>query len=421
MSLSQIRKIDLVLLHIGLPKTGTTTIQKFLRANREELHNQKLGLLEKFGAPNNVDFVAYFARNSGKWAKQKGIENDLEKYRYFLSFGRDFRTDLDAAIGSAKLAGGALLITSENFSGFLRSENELQTLHDFLTKYAKKIKVVCYVRPQVELVASRYSQELKARDQTANLAMAMKSVNENNFVYNFHKIAQLWSSVFGEENLHLRTFEKNRLVEEDIRHDFLDLLKSGGVEIDSQKLRFDQGKANESLTALQGSAFAAINETIPFWNNSTDTGVNGENQRLKKAILNISSLSVGKYRAENPGEVQSRFEESNKKFFDKFLPGRSFELEMSSEWVNSMPLKEVEQVVRELTKTLLSEKVSSNGPALLDSDASYLRDIAIRILDKKPLSEKDAARLLELALRVRPEGPLIQKQLARAKREMGQK
>lgn len=73
--------------------------------------------------------------------------------------------------------------------------------------------------------------------------------------------------------------------------------------------------------------------------------------------------------------MQARFEESNNRFFDEFLPGQSFEKERPEATVDSIRLKEVEQMVYELTKTLLSEKVNSERPGIKQELASAKQKI----------------------------------------------
>lgn len=402
-----------LIIHIGTEKTGTTSIQEFVHANRRELLRQQLQTIQGFGSRNNREFVSYFQNSLDDWARQKDIRTLEGKAKYFSNFRTRFENEI--LLDSSGNRSSYLLITSEHLSSRLRTSKELHSLKEFLEQYFSSIKIIAYFRPQEEMALSLYSTGLKGQVHLS-LEDWLLRVRPDSLYYNFYAIAQLWASVFGKENLHLRVFDRRKLVRQDIRRDFLEALKNVGVEIHPNKLSFGSRPANESLTNLQGSVFASINETVPYWNREPLTGINRENVKLKRAAMNISELSVGRYQVKRPGEVQARFEDANKNFFDEFLPGQFFELQRPNEAEESMPLSEVEQLVRELTKTLLAQKVNTIGPALLDSDADYLRDIAVGILDKRPLSQSEAEKLLELALRVRPDGALIKKQLERAKR-----
>lgn len=371
------------------------------------------------GFASNRDFVAYFQESLDDWAKRKSIQTEKQKEQYFSNFEKSFQKEISTQKPRRK-QGKGVLITSEHFSSRLKTIEELNGVKKFLLTYFESVKVICYVRPQVEMATSHHWTGLNGQGFVTLEQKLLNVVPENDY-YNLYEMAKKWAYVFGRDNLQFRIYETKRLLNNDIRYDFLEALKLAGMEIDSQRFNFDYGPANESLSTLQGTVFAAVNKTVRFWNKPPLTGVNQDNLRLKKAVLAIPKLSIGKYSAENQGEVQSRFEESNKKYFDEFLPGESFELSTSKQTVDSIPFKEVEQLAHNLTKTLLSETVNSNGATLVDSDAEYLRDMAISILDKKPLSASDAHKLLELAMRVRPEGPVMQKQLARAEREIGQK
>lgn len=409
------QKLPLAVLHIGTEKTGTTSLQDFLYSNRLELGKQGIRMLSFFGQPKNREFVAYFQKSLDDWAQGKSITTQGEKQDYFSNFETKFEKDI--AIRNRKPNyQEAVLLTSEHFSSRLSTPAELESVKEFLSRYFESIKVVCYFRPQVALATSLYSTALKL-DSKSTLTKWTSRVVPASFRYDFYETARMWASVFGKENLHVRIFEKKKLVGEDVRYDFLFVLKSLGVKIDHHKLSFSDHNLNESLTPLQGSVFAAINEMVPYWDlTPSKTGVNRENLRLKKEVQKIPSLAIGRYYIENSAEVQFRFRESNKLFFDEFLPGEDFEpIIQGSATESSIPFNEVETMVYELTKKILSNKRNNNGAKLWDQDAVHLRDIAIRILDNRPLSKPEAALLLELALRVRPEGPVIIRELARAR------
>lgn len=411
------KKLPLVILHIGTEKTGTTSIQQFIYKNRHKLAKQDIHTLSGFGKPNNREFVAFFQKSLDDWAKAKGIKSRKEMQTYFLNFEPRFARDVRRK--KKEMNSPVFIITSEHFSSRLRTMEELESVRDFLMKYFDKVRIICYFRPQVEMATSLHSTGLREQS-SLSLEKRLKSVVPENYYYNFHEVAKLWSSVFGKENLRLRIFHRKKLVAEDVRHDFLYALKSTGVVIDSRKLHFNIAPANESLSPLQGGVYAAINEAIPYWRVPPFKGSSMVNLRLKRATWRIPTLATGRYLVKNATEIQSRFSSSNRKFFDEFLNGESFDLEGLKETVDSLPIKEVERLIYELTKTLLSQRVSLDNPKLFGSDADYLRDVAISVLDKKPLNESHAADLLELALRAKPEDPIIQKQLLRARTEITQ-
>lgn len=220
--------------------------------------------------------------------------------------------------------------------------------------------------------------------------------------------------------MHFRMFSRHTLVEKDIRHDFVDALSSVGVILDSRELDFGQKPKNDGVPAVKGAIFRAINDFVPYWNKAPLTGVNPVNRELKRALSGISGFPGGKFVLENPGELRDRFAESNNKFFDEFLPGQSFKLEASAKTSDSIPVREVERLVYDLTKSLLSSKVTLSGASLCPPDADYLQDIAIGILNNRRLESQHAAQLLELALRARPEGLDIREQLARANNDKSQ-
>lgn len=127
--MGKISKLDLCILHIGIPKTGTTAVQAFLRANTEELANQ--GLKIRIGEDrNNADFVAFFQKNLGIWAYRRNIETHQQKKKYFRSFGKNFELEMQSSsIGSIrKKRGLTYCISSEHFSSNLTTPAEIKKI-----------------------------------------------------------------------------------------------------------------------------------------------------------------------------------------------------------------------------------------------------------------------------------------------------
>jgi hypothetical protein len=59
----------------------------------------------------------------------------------------------------------------------------------------------------------------------------------------------------------------------------------------------------------------------------------------------------------------------------------------------------------------ICSKINRSNVGLKDSDAEYLRDIALKIYSQGDLSKNDALQLMELAGRARPHGAFIKEKI----------
>lgn len=405
-------KLPLVLLHIGTEKTGTTSIQAFIHRNRSRLASQGIYTIKGFGKLNNREFVSFFQNNLDEWSKRNEINSISEKQRHFLDFEKRFVRELR----SRKIVSGAqscVLLTSEHFSSRLASKEELEQLRGFLERYFEHIKILCFFRPQAEMAVSRYSTGLRA-GVSSTLEEKLRHVTPEKRYYNFERKAKLWECVFGKENLVFDIYDKRGFPHNDVRRQFVNIMKSAGIKVDPQSLNFDPDYKNETLPALAGSVFAAINEVMPP---ISGYPTRSENEKLKRRVLAIPSLSKGRIAAGDLASVQNRFDETNKRFFDEFMPGRRFQLTQPNVDNELICLRDAERAVYDLTKELLLQEISTTGRALKDSDADYLRDVSTKIMNQEPLDITDAVSLLELALRARPGGKRIREKLDIAQKQ----
>lgn len=146
-------KLSTLYLHIGLEKTGTTSIQAFLDANREALADRAgLWLPRSLGHHNHKLLAAYGfeagSRDIAVTGAGIGPEiADMEAYRATL---RE-RLLRDAERG----AGGPGVISSEDLSR-LYQPSEVARIVDLLSELTDDLRVIVFVRRQDLLASSRY-------------------------------------------------------------------------------------------------------------------------------------------------------------------------------------------------------------------------------------------------------------------------
>jgi hypothetical protein len=141
-------------LHVGMGKTGTSSIQFFLRDNREALARAGVLFPRSPGGARHGK-VSLFAKSdedletSPEWARQK--QQDPARFR------RVFRRRLLGEVNEAGLP--RVLLTDEVLFGSAGSA--LRRLRRFLDRWTEQTRVIAYLRRQDDHMVSRYQEGVK--------------------------------------------------------------------------------------------------------------------------------------------------------------------------------------------------------------------------------------------------------------------
>jgi hypothetical protein len=203
-------------LHIGLGKTGTTSLQNYFWANRKRLKQN--GILYP-----ELGIVA-------------GAHHILSPHvPPFLKDVWNFLPVEDWAPKLLRMADRPVLLSSELISS---------AAPDVVGRFAEQIlrffdtKVIIYVRRQDHLIVAGYNQQVKAGTQLLDIASALRILFGR---FDFKDRIEPWLNGFGRENLIVRPYERRQLLHGDIRRDFLE-----GVFGLQDTSRFQVANTNEN-------------------------------------------------------------------------------------------------------------------------------------------------------------------------------
>jgi hypothetical protein len=398
------------ILHIGLEKTGTTSIQTWLYNNESALLAQGLGLTRSFSRPNNWDFVNFFQVRLDDWATLKAILNEEHKQRYFADFDKRF----DEEIGN--LGSTNILLTSEHFSSRLRTSKELVKLRDFLALRFDQIRILAWFRPQWDVAVSSWSTSIKT-GHYASLGDWLGRIVPDNYYFNYERIAENWSNVFGKDNCIFNVYQPEGSPGGNIVEEFLAALELCGCRIDSKNLDFNGERENTSMSLAESAVVRAINAKVPFWidRNGIKTR-NKFNSKFRASLPELkSNLPISISMAEKL-RIHEAFKSSNERFFNTFLGGRGFSQPDSKTELPVALIEDLSTDLFSLVAHFLDFSSTELRPSLLDPDADLLRDSA-EVLETLGYKE-EALGLLKLAHRVRPQGPLINKRMREIERQI---
>jgi hypothetical protein len=297
--------VDLYL-HIGTEKTGTTSVQKFFRHNRELLAANGIVYPEAPGRQNHMGLAASAQDidKRGPLRKSLGIRNEAEV--------RKFRDDMLAGLTQEFAARPYKLafMSGEHCSSRLIEDGEVQWLKDQLDRFFDKIHILIYIRRQDDYLLSTYSTSVKSGSTNPLRIPPERAIEQR---YDHWAVLSRWARVFGRDRVICRKFERSNLKSGDIVDDVLDVV---GID---PALGFERPEdVNEALDAETLEFLRLFNKFVPRF----------EGREINPARDNIVPLlsrhSNGPLITMDEGELDrfmALFDESNRKVAEEYFGG----------------------------------------------------------------------------------------------------
>ena len=249
-------KVDEIVIHAGLHKTGTTSIQASLNSPKNEKILSSQDWLYPKEWPENHSIPVYSVFCSQPELYHINARQNLS--------GEQIRDINEAYVNYLKKEVSLkcpkkLIISGEDISKL--GQDELLRFKRFLhsTFNPDVIKVIVYVRHPVLLATSRLQQKIKNGRHTLTSGLLEVDLSKRG-----HSIRQPITnlvSVFGQEMTEVYSFEEAVKESHGLVGHFLTVLSFNRNEID----RFQIMKRNESLSLLAAEIISFVNERIPFF------------------------------------------------------------------------------------------------------------------------------------------------------------
>lgn len=202
-----------IVIHIGLPKSGSTAIQSYLSANEEAL-----GRL-------SIDYPPIGRLNRKAHHR---LVHELKGYKKKLD--PQGGTILDLAERCSASGSHLTILSSEMFEQC--EENEIRTLRKTLVSALQPFRIILIVRDLVELVPSSYAQKIRYGHKTCDFDEFFEErIAERRA--NFFSTAEMWGKVFGWNRVKVRLLDRNALLNGDLLDDFL---TTAGVDISDPEI-----------------------------------------------------------------------------------------------------------------------------------------------------------------------------------------
>jgi hypothetical protein len=282
-------------IHIGLEKTGTSSLQLFLRFNEAVLRSNGFSYLcgnDKAYFDGNAHFpvaACHFPLcpdfiSPAKFRPAKDVLGSL-------------RHDVQTSEFN-------IIISCEHFSSRLFDRNALVAIREAMPE--RHIRIICYLRRQDEMALAAYSTAVRSGYREP---FRLEGVEHTNPYFNYRAILELWGSVFGFRNIIVREFDRDKLVGRDIREDFLDLI---GLPNRQFQLTED---LNESLDSRQVEMLRQINRYLTSFDCEEDRRAYDDAQLVRNFLEKMlpASDALGVMLSNSEREtVMHRFEDTNR-------------------------------------------------------------------------------------------------------------
>ncbi len=284
-------KPQTIYLHIGRGKTGTTTIQNYLRLQQKFLLSKDIHYISAGGG----------SRGTGHHDFAKSFISVLPHYMVAARNPQRDRKLIKAEIEGSNSQN--IILSSENFE--LADPLKVYEFSDSL-KSRYNIKIIFFVRSQDELAESEYNQIVKLKKEIVSFNEYINKYIEG---CNFMETASKWEKYFGLENMICKIFDGSK---RDIIHQFLSCISKEVIDPEKYALR------DESISKLNISlGYKAL--TIVRLLNSVNIKNRTELYGTLNTLLSTNDLPALLFNSVEASKYRSKFAESNRAFTERYI------------------------------------------------------------------------------------------------------
>lgn len=266
------KKFKKCYLHIGSEKTGTTSLQEFLKTNREKLLELGFFIPQAMGRSEHVDLVCLFANSTKRFSRRTRLglrtEASVEQHKSVLY------TKIEAELRKNADSSRSLVISTERLFTMISEKEEINALKEFLLKLCDTVEIIAYIRPQHEFALSIYSTALKGGSIQSSCYPKIDDKSQRSRAYYYDQVLNFWKKHFHESVITVRKFQRKELIDGDTIQDFAKIL-----DIDTATLTPPRNH-NISLSAKAQTFLKYFNQYIPKYNSPKTSQIRGNINKI---------------------------------------------------------------------------------------------------------------------------------------------
>jgi hypothetical protein len=184
-----------LILHIGCEKTGTTSVQFWLHRHSEVLRTNGVFYSAVLGRPNNrrISFYGLEPGTQDDQLKVDGITTPEQHSKVRAEIKRQLGEEVSAA---RALGCRRFVISNEHCHSRQKTIEDVARIHELVAPLFETIRIICLLRPQVEMGLSRAST-LSRNGREISREWIDRDLNPEKLYYRFDHLLERWAQVFG--------------------------------------------------------------------------------------------------------------------------------------------------------------------------------------------------------------------------------
>ena len=188
------------IIHVGQHKTGTTSIQNYLRNRRGDLAREGLYVPDSLmGSDNPSHFLLnVYALHKHRLSSRKEKLLATKPPEYFVGLEARLRNDISRHYQAAEQQGCKDVIWSNEGLYLLNSPEEYKRLFDLFAKHSSKIVCVCCFRDVESYRTSYMNQLMKQRISFSEDKDSYRYVKPDSWLFDYKRKEEILKRVFDE-------------------------------------------------------------------------------------------------------------------------------------------------------------------------------------------------------------------------------
>jgi hypothetical protein len=315
-----------LILHVGMPKTGSSYIQGVLNKNHKVIEQN--GNIRILGGIKPHLLACYLIDDS-----RLVTRTDINELK------NQYTNDIEELLKTQSANAETVVISSEYF--ILCGINKLK---EYFKSIFESIEVVISVRRQDKLIASGFNQDVKALGRTSNLTWDKTSSQH----MDYWEYCEKWSA----ESIDVKVIDYDyvKKEKEGLLISFLTILHIDYKAIKNKLVSPDNNSSNYSLSHSEVLLKLAMNRN----------GMENQTELLEEFRTGLKKSSEFKLPVAYERVIAANYKESNQKFVSKYLDA-SPHSELNFHEVNSKiqqssfswdPLNGIDEIFRFILKRM---------------------------------------------------------------------